>query len=222
MKNEYIGFYELNILTTNGYADTRYFLIGQTLSGRILSEDECREVLNLTVTDIEKGEVQYGQSEFARPYFGVGNLDFKIDNNKIIEDYILSKKGSFAYEVEKIKMLAGRKKANLELHLKDLKTEIEELKKKLNNKLSDRLEELQITKQLKVLENDLRKQENDLFFDMAQVDVDTENEIKELTEKTRFRVSPTSYFKLYFEPKVEVQEVIEEVSADPLDRYKIK
>ena len=34
------------------------------------------------------------------------------------------------------------------------------------------------------LENDLRKQENDLFFDMAQVDVDTENEIKELTAKT--------------------------------------
>ncbi len=48
--------------------------------------------------------------------------------------------------------------------LKDIKTEVEELKKKLNNKLTDRLEELQITKQLKVLENELRKKENDLFF----------------------------------------------------------
>lgn len=217
-----IGFYELNISAGGYYADTRYFLIGQTLSGRILSEDECREILNLPVADIEKGEIEYGQSEFSMQYMGIGNLDFKIDNDKIIEDYILSKKGSFAYEVEKIKMLAGRKKANLELHLKDLKTEIEELKKKLNNKLSDRLEELQITKQLKVLENDLRKQENDLFFDMAQVDVDTENEIKQLTEKTRFRVRPTSYFKLHFEPKAEVQEILEEVSEDSLDRYRIR
>ena len=67
--------------------------------------------------------------------------------------------------------------------MKDIKTEVEELKKKLNNKLTDRLEELQITKQLKVLENELRKKKNDLFFDIAQVDVNTENKIKELTKK---------------------------------------
>lgn len=73
------------------------------------------------------------------------------------------------------------------------------LKKQLNNKMTDRLQELEITKQLKILENDLRKQENDLFFDMAQVDVDTENEIKELTAKTRFKASPSNYFTLYFE-----------------------
>ncbi|MBQ8460719.1 hypothetical protein IJ541_11555 [bacterium] len=48
------------------------------------------------------------------------------------------------------------------------------------------------------MENDLRKQENDLFFDMAQVDVDTENQIKELTPKTRFKANPNCY-KLYFE-----------------------
>lgn len=141
----------------------------------------------------------YGQSKFSKQYFGTGNLDFKIDNNKIIEEYLLSKKNSFVYESEKLKMLAGREKANLELRLKDLKTEVENLKKKLNDKLADRLEELQITKQLKFLENNLRQQENDLFFDIAQVDVDTENKIKELTEKSRFRVGQTSCFKLYFE-----------------------
>lgn len=69
----------------------------------------------------------------------------------------------------------------------------------------------------------MRKQENDLFFDMAQVDVNTENKIKELTEKTRFRVNPTLYFKLYFEPKVEEQqELQEEITVDPLDRYRIR
>jgi len=65
--------------------------------------------------------------------------------------------------------------------------------------MTDRLEELQLTKQLKVLENDLRKQENDLFFDMAQVDFDTENAIKELTLKTRFKANPSNYFTLYYE-----------------------
>ncbi len=153
---------------------------------------------------------------------GAGNLDFKINTTKIIEEYILGKQGSYAYEAEKLKMLAGRKKANLELHLKDLKTEINELKQKLNSKELDRLEELQITKQLKVLENDLRKQENDLFFDMAQVDIDTENEIKQLTEKSCFRIGQNLFFKLYFEPKIEQQEFQEETPADSLDRYRIR
>lgn len=101
--------------------------------------------MNLPVLEFEQGKSSYGQSEFSTPYLGVGNLDFKINHKQIIKDYILSKQGSFAYEVERIKMLAGREKENLELHLKDLKTQIEELKKKLNNKLTNRLEELQKT-----------------------------------------------------------------------------
>ena len=44
------------------------------------------------------------------------------------------------------------------------------LKKQLNNKMTDRLQELEITKQLKILENDLRKQENALFFDFVFIE----------------------------------------------------
>ncbi len=52
---------------------------------------------------------------------------------------------------------------------------------------------------MRVLENDIRKRENDLFFDIAQIDVDTEEEIKTLTEKSRFRTSSECFFTLYFE-----------------------
>ena len=37
-----IGFYELNISSNEGYLQTKYLLIGQTLSGRILSEQDCK------------------------------------------------------------------------------------------------------------------------------------------------------------------------------------
>lgn len=214
-----MGFYYVNLSSNEGYLDTKHLLIGQTLSGDILPDEKCRDLLDLPVVEIEnidKIQAFGGCTDFL----SVGNLDFKIDRNKIIEEYILSKKGSFAFEAERIKMLAGRKKANLELHLKDLKTEVEELKKKLNDKLTDRLEELQITKQLKIIENDLRKQENELFFDTAQVDVDTENEIAELTKKNRFQANPNCFFKLYFVPMP--QEQIIEEPKDPLDRYRIR
>ena len=216
-----VGFYEIDISSNEGYLQTKYIVIGQKTSGEIIPEEKCRDLLDLPVVEIENIDRKEAFGGYTG-FMGAGNLDFKIDTTKIIEEYILSKQGSYAYEAEKLKMLAGRKKANLELHLKDLKTEISELKQKLNNKKSDRLEELQITKQLKVLENDLRKQENDLFFDMAQVDIDTENEIKQQTKKSRFRIGQNLFFKLYFEPKIEQQEFQEETPADPLDRYRIR
>lgn len=214
-----IGFYEINIVSNEGYLQTKYTLIGQSLSGEILSEEQCKKFLKMPIVEIEEKDPNSRFSNFSMAFCSIGNLDFKIDRNKIIEEYISSKQGSFAYEIEKLKMLAGRKKANLEVHLKDLKTEITEIKKKLNDKMPDQLAQLELTKQLKILENDMRKQDNDLFFDMAQVDVDTENAIKELTEKTRFKANPNCYFKLYFETKKSDQQ--EEI-ADPLDKYKIR
>lgn len=194
-----IGFYSVGISSNEGYLQTKNVLIGQTSSGEVLSAERCKEILDLPVVEIEELSNNYGG--YASSFMLANNLDMQIDKDKIIEDYISSKQSSFGYEIEKIKLVSGRKKSNLELRLKDLKTEIEELKKKLNNKLTDRLEELQLTKQLKVLENDLRKQENDLFFDMAQIDVDCENAIKDLTAKTRFRATPNCYFKLNFATK---------------------
>lgn len=184
-----IGFFEVNISSNEGFLQTKHILIGQTLSGEILSEERCKEILNLPVEKIEEDK------KYA------SGLEFNIDKNQIIEDYLLSKQGSFAYEVERIKLIAGRKKSALEFSLKDLKTEVDELKKKLNGKITDRLEELKITKSMRVLENDIRKRENDLFFDIAQIDVDTEEEIKTLTEKSRFRTSSECFFTLYFEGK---------------------
>lgn len=214
-----VGFYEIDISSNEGYLQTKHIVIGQNTSGEIIPEEKCRDLLDLPVVEIENIERKEAFGGYTG-FMGAGNLDFKINTTKIIEEYILSKQGSYAYEAEKLKMLAGRKKANLELHLKDLKTEINELKQKLNSKELDRLEELQITKQLKVVENNLRKQENDLFFDMGQVDVDTKNEIKELTEKSRFKARPSCYFKLYFLPMP--QEQIIEEPKDPMDRYRIK
>ena len=94
-------------------------------------------------------------------------------------------------------MLAGRKKSALELNLTDLKTEIETMKKQLNSKNSDRLEELKLTKQLKLKQKELLKKEEGLFFDKAQVDVETDDAIQELTNDYNFNVIIGAKFKLH-------------------------
>ena len=112
--------------------------------------------------------------------------------------------------------------------MNDIKTEIKELK---NTTAPNKLEELKIIKQIKVLEKELLQREEKLFYDKAQIDVETENEIAELTNKYNFRVLISPNFKVQIfntqktkqeEPEIENPVLEELVLDDPNTRYCIK
>ena len=196
-----IGLYNYSITTSKLGSSKlfQYMLIGQTQSGKILSDSECRNILNMPVTRIEEQEnkpFQTDNTKFFEDFEEAGNLDDKVVKEDIIRDYLRSKEGSIAYEVEKIKLIAGRKKSQLQTDLNELRDEVKELNKKLTNKMTDRLEELKATKRLKLLEKELREKEEKLFFAEAQVDVDAEKEIEELTNSYNFNVLTSCKFKL--------------------------
>ncbi|MCM1264844.1 MAG: DEAD/DEAH box helicase [Candidatus Gastranaerophilales bacterium] len=198
-----IGLYNYSI-TTSQLGSNKMFqhiLIGQTQSGKILSDVECRKLLDLPVVKIEE------KDKFCHPEFKLfddfeeaGNLDNKVIADDILRDYFKNKEGSIAYEVERIKLQAGRQKAKLETDLNDLKTEVKELNKQLSNKMTDRLEELKVTKRLRVIEKELKQKEENLFFAQAQVDVETEKKIEELTNSYNFQVHTSCKFKLRLYP----------------------
>lgn len=189
-----IGLYYATI-TSKDVSSNRYILIGQTQSGENLTEEQCRELLNLPIIECEEryhiDKIKYGK--LLADFDGVGNLDDKISKEQIIQKYIEDKEGSFAYEVEKIKLLAGRKKTQLETALNDIRTEIKDLKKQI---AASKLEELKITKQIKILEKDLLQREEKSFYAKAQVDDETEQEIADLTDKYNFTVLMSPHFKV--------------------------
>ena len=189
-----IGFYNVAI-TSKDVSSTRHILIGQTQSGEILTEQKCRELLSLPVIESEERDrlEQIKDGKLLQNFAGVGSLDDKISKEDIIKEYIKNKEGSFAFEVEKIKLLAGRKKTQLETDLNDIKTEIKDLKKQA---FSNKLEELKTTKRVKVLEKELLKREEKLFYDKAQIDVETEKEIADLTDEYNFNVLMSPHFKV--------------------------
>lgn len=80
--------------------------------------------------------------------------------------------------------------------LNELKTEIKTLNNQLTSGVSTQLEKLQATKNLRVLERELLKKDEALFFDKAQIDVDTEKQIAELTNEYNFNVLIGEHFKL--------------------------
>lgn len=188
-----IGFYYTTI-TSKDVSSTSYILIGQTQSGEILSEEKCRKFLNLPVVECEKRDgLEKMRLGALLEDFGCGTLEDKISKDDIIKEYIKSKEGSFAFEVEKIKLIAGRKKTKLETNLNDIKTEIKELK---NKTTPNKLEELKIVKKIKVLEKELLLREEKLFYDKAQIDVETEKEIADLTDEYNFNVLMSPHFKV--------------------------
>ena len=147
----------------------------------------------------------------------------KLSKDEIIKEYIKSLEGSFAFEVEKIKLLAGRKKTQLETDLNDIKTEIKDLKKQA---CANKLDELKTTKRIKVLEKELLQREEKLFYDKAQIDVETEKEIADLTDDYNFNVLMSPHFKVQIfstnkekQPEPELEELVLE---DSNNRYCIK
>ncbi len=219
-----IGFYNVAI-TSKDVSSTRHILIGQTQSGEILTEQKCRELLSLPVIESEERDrlEQIKDGQLLQDFAGVGSLDDKISKEDIIKEYIKNKEGSFAFEVEKIKLLADRKKTQLETDLNDIKTEIKDLKKQA---CANKLEELKTTKRVKVLEKELLKREEKLFYDKAQIDVEAEKEITDLTYEYNFNVLMSPHFKVQiFSTNKEKQnepELEELVLENPNTRYCIK
>ena len=188
-----IGFYNVAI-TSKDVSSSRCLSIGQTKSGEILTEEKCRELLSLPVVECEERDsLEKMRLGALLEDFGCGTLDDKFSKEQIIQKYISDKEGSFAFEVEKIKLLAGRKKTQLETHLNDIKIEIKDLKKQA---CANKLEELKTTKRVKVLEKELLKREEKLFYDKAQIDVETEKEIADLTDEYNFNVLMSPHFKV--------------------------
>lgn len=192
-----IGLYNYSITTSKADSNKlfQHLLIGQTQTGKLLSDKECRELLSLPVAKIEEPE-KFSRFKLFEDFETAGNLDDKVIKEDILRDYLKSKEGSIAYEVERIKLEAGRKKSKMEVNLNDLRTEIKELNKKLSDKMTDRLEELKITKRLRLIEKELKQKEESLFFSQAEVDVETEKKIEELTNSYNFDVLTSCKFKL--------------------------
>lgn len=191
-----IGFYNTSVTRNGGEFYHKQILIGQTRSGKLLTEDECKNILELPVCKLDEPDL-FG-SIALNTFDSTEKLVNRISEEEILKEYFKNKEGSIAYEVEKLIMLAGRKKSQLEGRLNDLRTEIKDLKKRIDGKVADRLEELKLIKQLKVLEKELLRKEEGLFFEKAQIDVDTEKQVEELTKNSNFKVHIGQKFRLQF------------------------
>lgn len=174
----------------------RYFniLSGKTESNRLLDEEECRKILNLPVS-------HYEESGHSTSYWFQGpNRNSMSELDPCIEDklksiYLKEMGQNFDGDIDIIKIRAQRLKSGLEKKLEGLRQEVKTKKENLA-KITDRLEELKLKREVNTLEKELKQREESLFFEQMQIDVDTEDKIRAMQGLDEIEIKTCRLFKV--------------------------
>ena len=184
-----IGYFQVSIYTTGSIMKASYYtFVGMTESGIQLTDEQCKEIMDMSVLSCTEDEERLSgwertTAQIHRPKHHLGSL---IQKEEFVERYVNSDKSGRAEEIERIKLRAERKKTALEHGLDDLRGRIKTIKQGLTANSSDRLAEYAVSKDLKELEKDMRGKEQNLFFEQMKIDVATEEEIAALEKKQQY------------------------------------
>lgn len=151
-------------------------LIGKTEDGKVLTHEECEDILNLPVQSYE----EYGDK---KAYWLKSPKYNELDRLLNLDEYVKKQQDKLSpmqhEEIDKMKLSAQVKKNNLLHSLDDLNLQMKELEKERESVKSDRLKLLMTERKIAVLKNEISKKKEGLFFEEMQIDVDLENKINE-------------------------------------------
>lgn len=151
-------------------------LIGKTESGKVLTHEECEDILNLPVKSYE----EYGDK---KAYWLKSSKYNELDRLLNLDEYVKKQQDKLSpmqhEEIDKMKIAAQVKKNNLIHSLDDLNLQMKELEKERESVKSDRLKLLMTERKIAVLKNETEKIKEGLFFEEMQINVDLENKINE-------------------------------------------
>lgn len=166
-------------------------LIGKTEGGRILTHEECDDILNLPVKSYE----EYGKKE---AYWLKSPKYNELDRLLNLDEYVRKQQDKLSpmqhEEIDKMKLAAQVKKNNLLHSLDYLNLQMKELEKERESVKSDRLKLLMTERKIAVLKNEMAKKKEGLFFEEMQIDVDLENKINEFLGREKITAKAERQF----------------------------
>ena len=188
----YISMYNVELRRKGKFLKSYDVLTGKTENGKILTQEECAKILSRPVNSVENKDREHS--------YWLANTSFSDRLPVSLEDelknnYIKQQEGAFNTDIDIIKMRSSRQKAVLEQTLETLRQEASKIKESISS-ANDRLEELKIQKQLNVLEKDLRKKEEGLFFEQMRIEVNAEEQIEQLCATDNIEVKLAKVFKI--------------------------
>lgn len=179
------------------YAGTRLIksypmLVGKNADGNVLSHEVCEKILSLE-------ETEWTQNGKETPYWLKGSakpceLDKCIDIDRIIREEKQSLTPMQQEEVERLKQTATVKKNRLSHTLDDLNAQLKDLTAEKESVKSDRLKLLMVDRKISLLNNDISKKKEGLFFDEMRIDVETEEQINKFLDREKITAKAVRQF----------------------------
>lgn len=186
-----VGLYTI-VISSHGAVKEIPVLVGTTVSGRILTQDECQQVLNLPV-------VKFTEDTRQAPHWLKNSCKFHALDRVVPKEELINQQSeklspAQAEEIEKMKLRAKAGKAVLEHEISDLETQVQKAELELETVSGDRLKKLALEKQANKLRQELMKRQENQFFDAMRLDMELEEQIKAFTEKEKLTAKVTREF----------------------------
>ena len=195
-----IGLYSISLSSSANSISTEIpMLVGKTQSDRILSEEECQAILNLSVEAYT--EEGYKSPHWLKNGSKTHKLDRHVDVDALIARQSEKYSQSQAEEIDQMKLKAKVKKTALTHDLDALDRQIKATEVERESITNDRLKLLALDKKINLLRQEYMKKQESQFFDAMRLDLELEEQIKEYTEKEKLTARVTREFVLKVEEK---------------------
>lgn len=176
-----IGYYQVKVKPKGEYWGGTYYypLIGKTSNGRILTNEECQNIMQLPVLHFTNYGDTYGERDGLTKTKPAEDLDNLIDTKEFIKQTSIKMEDAQKEEILKMQNRTLDLKAGLERTLDDLQIQLQQTEQTMENSVT-RFEKICLQKELSVLHKEFKMREQNLFFDNLRLEQELEEQIDRL------------------------------------------
>lgn len=191
-----IELYSVSVAPTSRTAGSEecqyYTLTGQTKAGRVLTDEECQEIMRRPVFNWTENRDGVFRNSYASRQISSGRKRTVLFEKQIDKDFYLRKWETEHHseqesEADLLRHQIAVAKVGLERALEDLSGKIREAEQAVSF-AADRLQRMKAEKAYKVLKQELKKKEEALFLDKLRLDAGLEERLAALTDKNKLAV----------------------------------
>ncbi len=192
-----IGLYTVSLTAAERAVRDYTVLCGITESGEPLTDEQCRNILNLPVKSCKEGEHKspHWLKSSAKPH----KLDRLVPIDEIIKRESEKLSPTLSEEIDKMKLRTKSEKTALNREIDELERQVKSAESECDNVTNDRMKLLTLEKKANLLRREYMKKQESQFFDAMRLDLELERQIKEFTEKEKLTTKITREFVLKVE-----------------------
>jgi len=196
-----IGYYRIKVKPTGSvWGGVSYnVLVGETASGELLTDVDCRRIMELPVLGFTASSETYGVKDGNKPK-PQNSLDSKMNTAEFISRAVSDTDVSRREEIQHIQDRADVQKRSLNREIASLKNQLLQIESALS-RTANIADKIAAEKKKATVSGELKRQEQSLFLDGMRIDVALEEQIKAITERANLTATVERQFVIKVEGK---------------------